>query len=133
MEFVQTLDDYGKPAWITLMIVGFIVFWPIGLGILFYLMWSGRMGCKSRNWKGLSEGRWNRAHKAFRSTGNNAFDEYRDETLSRLQREADEFKTFMERLRAARDKAEFDQFIAERDGTSGGNSDRASGAEPQAS
>ena len=50
MELVQTLDDYGKPAWIMLMIVGFIVFWPIGLGVLFYLMWSGRMGCKSRNW-----------------------------------------------------------------------------------
>ena len=133
MEFVQTLDDYGKPAWITLMIVGFIVFWPIGLGILFYLMWSGRMGCKSRNWSGFSRKRWNQAQKVFRPTGNNAFDEYRDETLNRLQQEADEFKTFMKRLRAARDKAEFDQYIAERDGSFSDISDKASGAEPQAS
>ena len=91
------------------------------------------MGCKSRNWKGFSEGRWNRSHKAFRPTGNHAFDEYRDETLNRLQQEADEFKTFMERLRAARDKAEFDQFIAERDGASSGKNDGLSGTEPQAS
>ena len=133
MELVQTLDDYGKPAWIALMIVGFIVFWPIGLGILFYLIWSGRMGCRSRKWKDFSQERWSRASKTFRPTGNHAFDEYREETLSRLQQEADEFKTYMERLRAARDKAEFDQFIAERDGSYGGKSDKASGAEPQAS
>ena len=97
------------------------------------------MGCRSRNWKGFSEGRWSRDRKMFHPTGNNAFDEYRDETLNRLQQEADEFKTYMERLRAARDKAEFDQFIAERDGMSSNKSskneggDTMGGAEPQAS
>ena len=35
MELVQTLDDCGKPAWITLMVVSFIVFWPICLALLF--------------------------------------------------------------------------------------------------
>jgi hypothetical protein len=38
--------------------------------------------------------------------------------LRRLEEEADEFQTFLERLRKARDKAEFDQFMAER-GASG--------------
>ena len=44
-EVVATLDDYGRPAWIVVMVLGFILFWPIGLAILAYLLWSGRMGC----------------------------------------------------------------------------------------
>jgi hypothetical protein len=51
---------------------------------------------------------------AFRSTGNRAFDEYREETLRRLEEEANEFHAFLKRLRHAKDKAEFDQFMAER-------------------
>jgi hypothetical protein len=97
------------------MILGFMLFWPIGLGILAYLIWSGRMGCRSSHWKDYAEKRWNRARTTFQSTGNAAFDEYREETLKRLEDEADEFQTFLARLREARDKAEFDQFMAERD------------------
>ena len=36
-EVVATLDDYGRPAWIVVMVLGFILFWPIGLAILAYL------------------------------------------------------------------------------------------------
>jgi hypothetical protein len=49
-----------------------------------------------------------------RSSGNRAFDEYRTETLRRLEDEQREFRDFLERLRQAKDKAEFDQFMAER-------------------
>lgn len=49
-----------------------------------------------------------------RSSGNRAFDEYRAETLRRLEDEQREFKEFLERLRFAKDRAEFDQFMAER-------------------
>ena len=49
-----------------------------------------------------------------RSSGNRAFDEYRTETLRRLEDEQREFRDFLERLRMAKDKAEFDQFMAER-------------------
>jgi hypothetical protein len=49
-----------------------------------------------------------------RSSGNRAFDEYRTETLQRLEEEQREFKEFLERLRFAKDRAEFDQFMAER-------------------
>ena len=49
----------------------------------------------------------------MRSSGNRAFDEYRDETLRRLEEEQREFKEFLDRLRHAKDKAEFDQFMAE--------------------
>ena len=122
MHVVATLDEYGKPAWITAMIVGFLLWWPIGLGVLAYLIWSGRMGCGAwkREWKGSEFGRevmrWRRGVSPLRSTGNRAFDEYREETLRRLEEEVDEFQAFLQRLRQAKDKAEFDQFMAERRG-----------------
>ena len=55
--------------------------------------------------------RWSRRHQ---SSGNVAFDEYREETLRRLEEEQKEFRDFLDKLRAAKDKAEFDQFMAER-------------------
>lgn len=57
--------------------------------------------------------RWGRGGRAH-SSGNRAFDEYRAETLRRLEDEQGEFLAFLERLRHARDRAEFDQFMAER-------------------
>jgi hypothetical protein len=48
------------------------------------------------------------------TSGNRAFDEYRTETLRRLEDEQREFLEFLERLRHAKDKAEFDQFMTER-------------------
>ena len=53
------------------------------------------------------------------SSGNRAFDDYRAETLRRLEEEQREFRDFLERLRMAKDKAEFDQFMADRRGRNG--------------
>jgi hypothetical protein len=123
MQFVETLNDYGRPAWIIAMILGFIIWWPIGLGVLAYMIWSGGMGCGwKREWKDSELGRevrrWSRGMSPLRPTGNAAFDGYREETLARLEDEAKEFQSFLQRLRKARDKAEFDQFMTERrDGT----------------
>jgi hypothetical protein len=55
-----------------------------------------------------------RSQGAPGSSGNRAFDEYRADTLRRLEDEQREFLEFLERLRHAKDKAEFDQFMAER-------------------
>ena len=49
-------------------------------------------------------------------SGNRAFDEYRADTLRRLEDEQREFMEFLDRLRHAKDKGEFDQFMAERRG-----------------
>lgn len=49
-----------------------------------------------------------------RPTGNTAFDNYKADTLRRLQEEQDSFESFLERLRAAKDKSEFDAFMDER-------------------
>src|ERR1700729_833719 len=46
------------------------------------------------------------------SSGNRAFDDYRTETLKRLEDEQREFRDFLDRLRFAKDRAEFDQFMA---------------------
>jgi Protein of unknown function (DUF2852) len=48
------------------------------------------------------------------TSGNRAFDDYRSETLKRLEEEQHEFKDFLARLRFARDRSEFDQFMSER-------------------
>ena len=47
------------------------------------------------------------------TSGNRAFDEYRTETRRRLEEEQVEFRNFLDRLRHAKDKAEFDQFMAQ--------------------
>jgi hypothetical protein len=53
------------------------------------------------------------AWSAGPSSGNWAFDEYRADTLRRLEEEQREFTEYLERLRRAKDKTEFDQFMAE--------------------
>lgn len=47
------------------------------------------------------------------SSGNRAFDDYRMETLRRLEEEQKEFREFLDRLRHAKDKEEFDAFMAQ--------------------
>ena len=62
--------------------------------------------------------RWGEHHGHGRhrhwSSGNRAFDEYRMETLRRLEEEEQEFREFLDRLRFAKDKSEFDSFLAQR-------------------
>lgn len=104
---VAWLDSKGKGAWLTAMILGFVFIWPIGLAILFYMIWSNRMhsffngSCKTRR------------HN-FKSSGNTAFDAYKADTLSRLEEEQVAFQSFLQRLREAKDKTEFDEFMDER-------------------
>lgn len=58
---------------------------------------------------------WSRAgFRAMTPTGNRAFDAYKADTLSRLEQEQRDFEAFLERLREAKDKSEFDQFMDER-------------------
>ncbi|WP_254368114.1 DUF2852 domain-containing protein [Paracoccus sp. Z118] len=107
------LDEHGRLAWIAAMIAGFVLFWPLGLFILGYMIWSNRMfgGCHSRA-RSFNDRRTRFAQPE--TTGNAAFDAYRDETLKRLEDEHRAFVDFLQKLREARDKAEFDQFMEER-------------------
>lgn len=94
--------------------------WPLGLAMFAFLMMSGRARASRdelRRWfnlrsgAGVSASRSSRA--ASRSSGNDAFDAYRMAELSQLEEQEKEFKGFLDRLRLARDKEEFDRFMAE--------------------
>jgi Protein of unknown function (DUF2852) len=147
MPIAAKLDELGRPAWIALLILGFMVWWPLGLAVLAFLIGSGRMGCGryGSHWEHKmvrlqdkmdrvrekmdrvgSGGWWNQSP----SSGNRAFDEYRTETLQRLEEEQREFREFLERLRFARDRAEFDQFMAERRNRQGASPGSAPGSTP---
>jgi hypothetical protein len=132
MALAAKLDELGRPAWIALMILGFIVWWPLGLAALAFMIGSGRMGCWSNRGMSRWQDKMDRMQEKMdrlrtrsdgngfdlwgspRSSGNRAFDEYRTETLRRLEEEQQEFQDFLRRLRMAKDKAEFDQFMADR-------------------
>ncbi len=121
------LGGVPRPALIGLMVLGFILCWPVGLAVLAVLIWSGRMSCWSHEgahyWRQRMMEKMERhaerhrhrcGHYGYRSSGNRAFDEYRAETIKRLEEEEREFREFLDRLRFAKDKAEFDEFLHQR-------------------
>ena len=143
MTNTQALRPGWTPLTIALMVLGFVVFWPLGLAMLAYIIWGDRIpefrrsaagvrddfrgsfgGCGSRRYEQRS---W--------QSGNSAFDAYRDAELKRLEEERRrldeeraEFETFVQNLRRARDQEEFDRFKTDRDrarkpqtGQGGGN------------
>jgi hypothetical protein len=134
MPITAKLDEFGKPAWIALTVLGFMAWWPVGLAVLAFTIGSGRMGCgyhgsqdrwqhkmermqSKMDWMRAKMGGGNPAGSVWNGTpssGNLAFDDYRAETLRRLEDEQRQFKDFLERLRFAKDKTEFDAFMAER-------------------
>ena len=101
MPITAKLDEFGKLAWIALIVLGFMAWWPLGLAILAFTIWSGRMGCgyhggtdrwqhkmermqRKMDWMrraSMSGGSLGRQLAERRSSGNHAFDEYRSETL----------------------------------------------------
>ncbi|WP_299928319.1 DUF2852 domain-containing protein [uncultured Pelagimonas sp.] len=108
------LDQRGKGAWIAAMVLGFIFFWPVGLALLAYMIWSKRMfskSCRHSSHRAARRTAWS----AMKPSGNTAFDAYKADTLQRLQDEQDAFEAFLERLREAKDKTEFDQFLDDRE------------------
>jgi hypothetical protein len=135
-----------KPQWspvtIALMVLGFIVFWPLGLAVLGYIMWGEKFGGspekaqaywnKGCSWVGANKPRqWNKGSYTMNSSGNAAFDEYRAEQLKRLEEERarldaeiDAFHDYMANLNKAKDREEFDRFMNERRGSRQGYGDQ---------
>jgi hypothetical protein len=114
------LDQKGRAAWIAAMVLGFIFFWPVGLGLLAYMIWGKRMfgkSCRNRSHgpdrKAWAEN-WDRMSRAARPSGNAAFDSYKADMLRRLEDEQEAFEAFLQRLREAKDKTEFDSFMDDR-------------------
>ncbi|WP_173934585.1 DUF2852 domain-containing protein [Chelativorans sp. Marseille-P2723] len=118
-----------RPAWtpatIALMVIGFMVFWPLGLAMLAYILWGDRLGSFKHEVNRATDGMFancRRAGRAHLRTGNIAFDEWREKELQRLAEERrkldvmrDEFDEYVRELRRAKDQEEFDRFMRERD------------------
>ncbi len=125
------------PLELAAMIVGFIVFWPIGLAILFLKIAQKKEGypgdlfsyardkaaqgwnASQQTWCGTRSGSYQ--SRGMRATGNSAFDDWRNAELARLEEERRklveaerEFSEYLDRLRRARDREEFDRFMNER-------------------
>ena len=125
----RMLDSPWHPGWIVVTILGFLIWWPIGLALLFFTLGSRKMGCwnHSDRWQNKMERmQWKMDRMRDRmerrgfgfgfgppGSGNRAFDDYRTDTLRRLEEEQREFKEFLTRLRHAKDKEEFDAFMAQ--------------------
>ena len=136
MPIAAKIDQFGVLPWIALMVLGFVIWWPLGLAALAFIIFTGRFGggrmgygdagrCASRGEYKMQKLQWKMDRMRSRmmgghsydfapTSGNRAFDEYRTETLKRLEDEQREFQDFLDRLRFAKDKTEFDQFMAER-------------------
>lgn len=108
-----------RPAWtpltIGIMVLGFIIAWPLGLAALAYIIWGDRLHTA------MDEARYRWSTNRSADSGNYAFDEYRERELKRLEEERrkldgmrEEFDRFMHELRRAKDKEEFDRFMSER-------------------
>jgi len=130
----MTKNALIRPAWtpatIAMMIIGFMVFWPLGLAMLAYILWGDRLDefksemnratDRMSGWgRGGSCGR--RGRHGFNRTGNVAFDDWRDAELKRNEEERrkldemrQEFDDYLRELRRAKDQQEFDSFMSNR-------------------
>ena len=118
-----------RPAWtpatIALMVLGFIIYWPLGLAMIAYILWGDQLEMFKSD---INQATSTVAEK-FRSsgpakrnksrTGNVAFDDWREVELSRLEEErrkldeaAAEFDDYLRELRRAKDEEEFEAFLA---------------------
>lgn len=116
------------PATVALMVLGFMVFWPLGLAMLAYILFGQRFQGLKQTANSAADDviskyrRWNERNSApFSSSGNMAFDEWRRAELDRLAEQQrkldamrDEFETYVRELRRAKDQEEFDRFMRER-------------------
>ncbi|NOZ32155.1 MAG: DUF2852 domain-containing protein [Alphaproteobacteria bacterium] len=121
-----------KPQWspisIALMVLGFVIFWPLGLAVLAYILWGEYLGGsreRATSWmerQKKSMGKYRNKNRFYRqSSGNRAFDDYReaelkrlDEERRRLEEEREEFSEYLRNLHLARDREEFDRFKSDR-------------------
>ncbi len=139
---------HWKPLELVAMILGFIVFWPIGLAIVFWKIWQRKHGYEGDIFAFAQEraadlqARWNEATGGpsdrksasgwrgpgfMRSSGNVAFDDWRESELARLEEERRklaeaerEFSEHIEKLRRAKDREEFESFMQARGNGSAG-------------
>ncbi|MFD0916791.1 DUF2852 domain-containing protein [Pseudahrensia aquimaris] len=122
-----------RPAWtpvtIAMMVIGFMIFWPLGLAMIAYIIWGDRLDQFKADVNNATDSMANTFKRGasyakphgFDRTGNVAFDDWREAELRRLdekRRELDsmraEFDDYARELRRAKDQEEFDHFMKHR-------------------
>jgi hypothetical protein len=120
------LDELGEMAWVPLALLAAVTAWRSRSAVLAGFAGGGRLQARRDGQAGLP-GNWisNRvgpviqwiqgAGRSSRSpSGNQSFDSYRDDAFRKFEEEQREFRAFLARLQQARDRSEFDAFMAER-------------------
>ena len=121
MTHTMTIRPAWTPLTIFLMVIGFIVAWPLGLLMLAYILWGDRIPEFKRSGEAFRFNAGFQNHHTSSPSGNVAFDEYRrqelkrlDEERRRLEQERRDFETYVANLRRAKDQEEFNRFMSER-------------------
>ena len=127
----------GRLGWtpfeVAAVVLGFMVFWPIGLGLialkfyrrraLFEGEWFDSVRDRFEGYAagGFGGGAARRDWHGFGRSGNAAFDEWRKSEIERLEAERrkleaaqKEFADFVAEARRARDREEFERFMRNR-------------------
>ena len=94
------LDQRGKGAWIAVMVVGFVVAWPMGLGLLLYFLLTGRMGQRPINWQIVQT-------KPVLKAARGDFEILRAQEIDRVTSEVVGLAAHLNRLRQAKDEHAF--------------------------
>lgn len=121
MTHTMTIRPAWTPFTVFLMVIGFLVAWPLGLLMLAYILWGDRIPEFKRNATAFSYNNGFRDRSSSSASGNVAFDEYRrqemkrlDEERRRLEQERRDFETYAANLRRAKDQEEFNRFMSDR-------------------
>ncbi len=110
-----------RPAWTpattTTMVLGFIVFWPLGLAMLAYIL-LGRRAEKAK-WRvhmpaGYGEYDFGRSKEAFSGRFRNQRDGDLVEDDRKLAGMKEEFDTFLSKLRQSKNRQDFSRFMQKR-------------------
>lgn len=124
-----------RPIEILAMILGFIFFWPVGLAILGWKIYQAKTD-HAGDFGQFAQGKWGEFEKRWggfpdmarrfegawpASSGNSAFDQWRKAELERLEEERRKifeaekaFNDYLDGLRRAKDREEFERFMAGR-------------------
>ncbi len=113
MTSSQSRHGRWTPLSILAVVAGFILWWPLGLTVLAYVLWAGPIDTLADDGARKLRDAFG-ARSAPKGSGNAAFDAYKAETLKRLEAEQAEFADYLTRLREARDRDEFERFMSER-------------------
>lgn len=120
---------------IAAMVVAFILFAPLGFAILAWNIWSSRQirmssayahgGSSGGGWRRSGCSSWgssNTSRDLSRDSGNAVFEDYKRATLERLEEERrklaaeqEAFGVFLNDLKRAKDRTEFENFMQERE------------------